>query len=263
MTEQHGEKRVRSLAEAALFYVGLPALLLYPLGVLGVGIQLWRDPLFPYSRLDTVWVAVSLVPQNVVIGTGIRLLVFALVSLTFGIGVSVLLVRGLLLLGREPAEVSAVGKGRPRRWMTYLLLLMPLAVVGIWTSVRISNAIELAFFVGFFVFSAAAGLVFGYVRWASTAERYYLTMLAAYVGGITAAICLAATQTPPLPLVEIRADRNVTLACKEVPTKNMFVMLDRGDSYLYLYNDEGLLSLPEGKADTVRFQECQGYLDRD
>ena len=68
----------------------------------------------------------------------------------------------------------------------------------------------------------------------------------------------------PLPLVEIRAERNETLACSEVPTKDIFVMLDRGDSYLYLYNrEEGLLSLPEGKAETVRFRECQGYLDRD
>jgi len=260
---EHGEKKVRSLAESMLFYVGIPAALLYPLGVLGVGIQLWRDPLFPYSRLDTVWVAASLVPEKVVIGTGIRLLFFALVSLTFGIGVSVLLVRGLLLLGRQPAEVSAVGKGGPRRWMLYLLLLMPLAVVGIWTSVRVSNATELAYFIGFFVFSAAAGLVIGYVRWMSAESSYYLSVLAVYVGGIAAAICLAASQTPPLPLVEIRAERNVTLACKEVPTKNMFVMLDRSDSFLYLYNEEGLLSLPEGKADTVRFRECQGYLDRD
>src|SRR5215217_7006855 len=71
------------------------------------------------------------------------------------------------------------------------------------------------------------------------------------LGGIAAAVCLAATQTPPLPLVEIRADRNVTL--------------DRSDSFLYLYNNnkEGLLSLPESEADTVRFRECQGYLDRD
>jgi hypothetical protein len=260
---EHGEKKVRSLAESVLFYVGIPAALLYPLGVLGVGIQLWRDPLFPYSRLDTVWVAVSLVPEKVVIGTGIRLLFFALESLTFGIGVSVLLVRGLLLLGRQPAEVSAVGKGGPRRWMLYLLLLMPLAVVGIWTSVRVSNATELAFFVGFFVFSAAAGLVFGYVRWASSEERFLLTMVAAYVGGIAAAICLAATQTPPLPLVEIRADRNAPVACSEVPINNMFVMLDRSDSFLYLYNNKGLISLPEGEAETVRFRECQGYLDRD
>ncbi len=83
-------------------------------------------------------------------------------------------------------------------------------------------------------------------------------------GGIAAAICLAATQTPPLPLVEIRADRNVTLSCSEVATKDMFVMLDRSDSFLYLYNNkEGLLSLPDAEADTVRFRECQGYLNRD
>ena len=66
--------KVRSTAESALFYVGIPAALVYPLGVLGVGIQEWRDPLFPYTRLDTVWTAVALVPEKVVIGTGITLL---------------------------------------------------------------------------------------------------------------------------------------------------------------------------------------------
>jgi hypothetical protein len=81
------------------------------LGVLGIGIQLWRDPLFPYSRLDTVWTAVSLVPERVVVGTGIRLLFFALLSTAFGIGVSVLVVRALILLGRNPAKASGVGKG--------------------------------------------------------------------------------------------------------------------------------------------------------
>jgi hypothetical protein len=60
---------------------------------------------------------------------------------------------------------------------------MPLAVVGIWTSVRVSNATELAYFIGFFVFSAAAGLAIGYVRWMSAESIYYLSVLAAYVGG--------------------------------------------------------------------------------
>jgi hypothetical protein len=187
------EKRVRSFAESALFYVGIPAAALYPLGVVGVGIQLWRDPLFPYSRLDTVWVAVSLVPERGVVGTGIRLLLFALVSVAFGVGVSVLLVRGFLLLGRNPAEASDVGKGGPRRWMLFLLLLMPLSVL--WKSVRVSNATEVAFFVGFFAFSAAAGMVFGWVRWASSAQRFYLTMAAAYLGGV-AAVCLAQRRRP-------------------------------------------------------------------
>jgi hypothetical protein len=252
------------LAESVLFYVGIPAALLYPLGVLGVGIQVLRDPLFPYSRLDTVWLAVSLVPEKVVIGTGIRLLFFALLCTAFGVGVSVLVVRGLILVGSQPAQTSVVGKGGPRRWMVYVVLLMPLAVVGMWTSVRVSNATELAYFIGFFVFSAGAGLVFGYVRWSSSAMRFYLSVLAAYVGGMGAAVCLAATQTPPLALVEIRAERNAPLSCKEVPPNDMFVMLDRSDSYLYLYNEEeGLLSLPDSEAETVRFRECQGYLDRD
>ena len=250
------------MAESGLFYFGIPAVIIYPLGVLGIGVQLMMDPLFPYSRLDTVWVAVSLVPQNVVIGTGIRLMYFALESTAFAVGVSVLVVRGLLLLGRRPAEVSAVGKGGPRRWMLYLLLLIPLSVEGIWSSVRVSNATELAFFVGFFVFSTAAGLAIGYVRWRSDVENFYWTMLAVYLGGIAAAICLAATQTPPLPLVEIRADRNAPVACSKVPTNDMYVMLDRGDSFLYLYNQKGLLSLPEGDAETVRFRECQAYLNR-
>src|SRR5215212_8172672 len=143
---EHGEKKVRSFAESVLFYVGIPAVLLYPLGVLGVGIQLWRDPLFPYSRLDTVWIAVSLVPEKAVIWMGIKLLFFALVSTAFGVGVSVLVVWGLFRHGREPAEVSAVRKEGPRRWMFYLLLLMPVAVVVLWNSVTVNNATELALY---------------------------------------------------------------------------------------------------------------------
>jgi hypothetical protein len=224
---------------------------------------LWMDPLFPYSRLDTVWIAVSLVPEKVVIWMGIRLLFFALISTAFGIGVSVLMVRGLIRLGREPAEVSAVGRGGPRRWMLYLLLLMPVAVVVLWLSIRVNNATEVALFVGFFVLSAGAGLVIGYVRWISAEESWVLSMLAAYVGGIAAAACLAATQTPPLPLVQIRADREAPLACSEVPTDDMFVMLDRYDTFLYVYSKEGLLTLPDIEAEITRFQECQGYLDRD
>jgi hypothetical protein len=89
--------------------------------------------------------------------------------------------------------------------------------VEVWNSVRVSNATELAYFIGFFVFSAGAGLVIGYVRWMSAESSYYLSVLAAYVGGVAAAVYLAASQTPPL--VEIRADRNVTLACSKVPPR--------------------------------------------
>jgi hypothetical protein len=44
LTQQHEEKNVRSLAESAIFYVGIPAALLYPLGVLGVDLQIGEGP---------------------------------------------------------------------------------------------------------------------------------------------------------------------------------------------------------------------------
>jgi hypothetical protein len=147
--------------------------------------------------------------------------------------------------------------------MLYLLLLIPLAVVGIWTKRQGEQCHR----------GGVLPRVLRVLRRGRARDRLrevderrvelLLERVGGLCGGIAAAVCLAASQTPPLPLVEIKADRNSTLACSKVPTKNMFVMLDRSDSFLYLYNKEGLLSLPEGKADTVRFRECQGYLDRD
>ncbi len=261
MTER-GEGKVRSLAESVLFYVGIPAATLYPLGFLGVGIQMWRDPLFPYERLDSVWVAASLVPEMTVIETGIRLLFLALVSTAFGVGVSVLLVRGLLHLGREPGEASELRRGA-RGWMLYLVLLIPIAVVVLWNSVRINSWIDLSLFVAFFAFSGGGGLVLGYVRWRSNQEDFLAAAAATYAAAVVAALCLATSQTPQLPIVEIEAERIESRACPEVPAEDIYVMLDRADEFLYVYNREGLLSLPDSEAETLRFRECQEYLDRD
>ena len=54
----------RDLVQSLLFYVGIPAFTLYPLGFAALAIQLWNDPLFPYYDFDTVWYAVTLVPKN-------------------------------------------------------------------------------------------------------------------------------------------------------------------------------------------------------
>jgi hypothetical protein len=60
--------------EGGLLYIGIPAVTLYPLGFIALGIQLWRDPSFPYHDFTTIWEAVSLIPQTVVVATGIRLI---------------------------------------------------------------------------------------------------------------------------------------------------------------------------------------------
>jgi hypothetical protein len=72
--------KVKDLIEVALLYVGVPAVALYPLGFVGLMIQLWRDDFFPYQHFNTIWNAVALVPHTVVIGTGIELLYLSLVS---------------------------------------------------------------------------------------------------------------------------------------------------------------------------------------
>ena len=88
-------------------------------------------------------------------------------------------------------------------------------------------------------------------------------MLVAYVGSIFAALSLASTQTPQLPLVEIEADRDRAHDCSEVRVDKLFVMLDETDEYWYLYSNEGLFGLRKEDKGDIRFLECQGYLDRD
>lgn len=40
---------LREVIEGFLFYVGIPALTLYPLGFVALCLQMWRDQDFPYS----------------------------------------------------------------------------------------------------------------------------------------------------------------------------------------------------------------------
>ena len=58
--------KVKDIVEAALLYVGVPAITLYPLGFVALGLQMWRDPFFPYTAFGPIWDAVSLVPRTIV-----------------------------------------------------------------------------------------------------------------------------------------------------------------------------------------------------
>lgn len=96
----------RDLVETSLLYVGILAFTLYPLGFIALGIEMLRDPFFPYYDFDTVWNAVSLVPQTVVIGTGVRLLYLSLISTALGVGIWYVYNRdGLLALPNGDAQV--------------------------------------------------------------------------------------------------------------------------------------------------------------
>ena len=98
-----------------------------------------------------------------------------------------------------------MGMGGRGRWVLYLLFFT-LAVVGIWNSVRVSNATELA---SHRVFVSLWGGCDGYVRWMSASE-----LLLERVGGLCGGIAgVAGTQTLA-PLVEIE-DRKWLRALRE------------------------------------------------
>ena len=254
---------LRQTLEGALFYLGIPTVTLYPLGFVGLGLQMWRDPFFPYSRFDTVWDTLSLVPQMEVIKMGVWLLYLSLISLTFGVGAATLVVRLFLGLGGVPAEQSPVAAPGRRGWMVYLLLLLPVAVLLLWNGVTLRGWHDLMSFVRFLVLSAGGGMVVGYMRLRGRRQRFFTGLAVAYVGSILGALSLATTQTPQLPLVEIEVDRGALHECSEVPADNLFVILEETDEYWYVYNKEGLFGLRKEDTGDIRFLECAEYLDRD
>ena len=103
----------KEIVEATLLYVGVPAITLYPLGFVALGLQMWRDPLFPYADFGPIWDAVSLVLRTVVIGTGVELLYLSVISTLFGVGIASATFH---FLGRP--KVGDKHEGRSRRART-------------------------------------------------------------------------------------------------------------------------------------------------
>lgn len=94
--------KVKDVVEVGLLYVGVPAVTLYPLGFVGLFIQLWRDNFFPYYDFNMIWNAVAIVSNTEVLGTGVQLLYFSLVTTLLGMGVASLTSRFLMM--RRAAE---------------------------------------------------------------------------------------------------------------------------------------------------------------
>lgn len=126
--------QVKGLIEGGLLYIGIPAATLYPLGFIALAVQLWRDAAFPYRDFTTVWEAVALIPQTVVVATGIRLIYLSVIATILGAAVA-----GMLLALSRRRKSGEGGEGRPpwgtpqngRLWTIMLILLLPLAAAGL------------------------------------------------------------------------------------------------------------------------------------
>jgi hypothetical protein len=270
--ERQGGIRPRDLVEGGLLYIGIPAVTLYPLGFVALGVQLWRDPSFPYHDFTTIWEAVSLIPQRVVVATGIRLIYTSLIATILGAAVVGLCFELLSWRHKGTGEQGNRLDSLPQsnhRWSIPLLLLLPLLVspLLIRGDLPIDSRHDYdAFYVtGFIVFALIGGGIFNLVRSRSRDDWFIIGLGAAYTAAILAAMCLAATQTPALSLVKVHVPAHGVSGaetCSKEIRGNTYVKLEEGLFYWHLYNKGGLFAIPETELHRIEYVHCTELLDR-
>jgi hypothetical protein len=266
-TSPEDSRSLRDILGGVLFYFGIPAFTLYPLGFIALSLQLWRDPDFPYnwasSGLDftIIWYAASLIPKIVVIGTGVRLLSIALLSTILIMGVAAItlhllrewnLIKGWLK--HEKRQNAARGwrglnKWERRFWHLCLVTLLPITILVLIMMFPLDTWHDLPFFGGYLIFSAIGGIVLGYIRYWGHDRWLHHGISFAFAGAIFAALSLSALELPDLPYLELDASSTWP---ESLPNSSPFTLLTNESNHWYIYNREsGLVSLnhpenPEG-----------------
>ncbi len=247
--------KTKDLVEVTLLYVGVPAVTLYPLGFVGTFVQMWRDEFFLYYDFNVIWNAVSMIPNTEVVGTGVQLLYFSLVATLLGVGVASLIF-GFLRKRHEEEDDQPVNR-RGLWWVLYLLILLPVAAFMAYSSVHINDALDVLFLAGFLTLSAGGGVLIGQVRLRGHDEWFFPGLAAAYAVTILAAVCIAALDTPTLPLVEIRAESDTIPDCSDLPKDRLFVKVSEAPNLLYLYNESGFFAFSVFDVQPLRYhQDC-------
>ncbi len=254
------ERSLREILEGFLFYIGIPALTLYPLGFVALGLQMWRDDQFPYSwdfggfNFGMIWYAASLVPKVVVIGTGVRLLFVSLLACILTMGIASLTFN--FLQRRNPAvSWRRRSEGEMMFWRFSFITLLPLAGYIIWNDFTIDSWYDAPFVIAFVALSAVAGTVVAYIRHRRHDGGFLRGLAVAFAGALFAALSLSALQLPDLPLLELEAEEG---AWSEGSLSEPYVLLSKTAGYWHVYNREsGLLSIPDDEAKVVRHLDIQ------
>ena len=262
-SEDDTATKTKTVAELALVYIGIPGVTLYPLGLVALIIQLLRDPYFPYLDPVTAWTAVSVIPQTVVIWTGIGLVYLSL--FTALVGMEVYYLTFLLLhkwhkrQKRSSSSENSSDRRESRRvlrWSLYLLPLLPVAILSAVGEVNFDQPVDFIFLFGFILFSCGGGALAGYIREHRYHRGPFSGLVVAYIGAILAALCISAMSEPALPQIEIdTANVGAPLDCSAASDKQRFVLLSQSGPYLYVYNKEGLFAFTMDTTQHIRYRD--------
>ncbi len=248
---------LKDLVQSLLFYVGIPAVTLYPIGFAALAIQLWNDPLFPYYDFDTVWYAVTLVHNTQVVGTALKLIFFSLVATAVGVAIALRISRSVRL--RRGLSLEGIPEGGSRgRWAVYLLVLLLVAAFFVSNNLILDTWSDVMAFGGFVVLSVGVGVLVGYLRARDSESLVPTGLVVAYAGAVLAALCLAAINPPSLPLVRLDAQPGVTPSCTKMTDKT-FVLLSTNSGYWHVFNEDGLYAVSGEQLELVQYQHCPWY----
>jgi hypothetical protein len=258
---------LRDLFGGLLFYVGIPATTLYPLGFLALSLQLWRDPDFPYTwassglNFSLLWYAVALVPKVVVIGTGIRLLLLAFLATFLSMALASLTLQSLrkwsVLKGKAKYQRSedlgrkkSLERLKRYHWLVSLVVVLPATVLLLSRNFPFDSWYD-AIFYGIYLGSCAlGGTLIGYIRFMGHHGLFRHGLLVAFVAAIFGALSLSALELPNLPLVEIEA----TTSWPTELTSTPYRLLSNDSQHWYVYNREsGMLAMDQADVKSVRF----------
>ena len=257
-TSPKDSRSLRDILGGVLFYFGIPAFTLYPLGFMALSLQLWRDPVFPYnwasSGLDftIIWYAASLIPKVVVIGTVVKLLAISLLSTILIMSVAAItlhllrewnLVKGWVKHEKQ-TTVSGwkrLNKWERRFWLLSLVVLLPITVFLVAKMFPFDHLYDLPFYGGYVIFSAVGGIVLGYIRYWGHNRWLHHGLSLAFAGAIFAALSLSALELPDLPYVELNASSTWP---ENLPSSTPFTLLANDSNHWYVYNREsGVVSV--------------------
>ena len=257
-TSPKDSRSLRDILGGVLFYFGIPAFTLYPLGFMALSLQLWRDPAFPYnwaaSGLDftIIWYAASLIPKVVVIGTGVRLLAISLLSTILIMSVAAItlhllrewnLVKGWVKHEKQNTVSGwkRLNKWERRFWLLSLVVLLPITVFLVAKMFPFDHLYDLPFYGGYVIFSAVGGIVLGYIRYWGHNRWLHHGLSLAFAGAIFAALSLSALELPDLPYVELNASSTWP---ENLPSSTPFTLLANDSNHWYVYNREsGVVSV--------------------
>jgi hypothetical protein len=257
-TSPKDSRSLRDILGGVLFYFGIPAFTLYPLGFMALSLQLWRDPVFPYnwasSGLDftIIWYAASLIPKVVVIGTGVKLLAISLLSTILIMSVAAItlhllrewnLVKGWVKHEKQNTVSGwrRLNKWERRFWLLSLVVLLPITVFLVAKMFPFDHLYDLPFYGGYVIFSAVGGIVLGYIRYWGHNRWLHHGLSLAFAGAIFAALSLSALELPDLPYVELNASSTWP---ENLPSSTPFTLLANDSNHWYVYNREsGVVSV--------------------